>query len=52
MLVGATDFVVLDEPTEVFVARTALGGNVGCASVPSMSVAPNVQASTLPAGGW
>jgi hypothetical protein len=53
VVVVATAVVVLDvDVTDELVARTALGGNVGCPSVPSMSVEPNVQASTLPAGGW
>jgi hypothetical protein len=48
VLVVASVVVVVPEP---FVARTELGGNVGCPSGP-MSVDPNVQASTLPGGGW
>lgn len=51
-VVVVTDVVVVDpDDPEVSVARTALGGNDGCPSVPSMSVAPNVHASTLPPGG-
>ena len=47
VVVGAS-VVVVPEP---LVARTELGGKVGCPSGP-MSVDPNVQASTLPGGGW
>ena len=52
VVVGAGAVVVVVGGTTVaLVARTALGGKVGCPFVPSMSVAPNVQASTLPGGG-
>lgn len=48
VVVAAVD-VVVDPAPLVLVARTALGGNGGC--TPG-STGPNVQASTLPAGGW
>jgi len=51
LVVVTTDVVVVDPEPTPFVARTALGGNVGCPPAP-MSVGPNVQASTLPAAGW
>jgi hypothetical protein len=52
VVVGAGGVVVVEPGPGPDPARTALGGNDGCPSVPSMSVDPNVQASTLPGGGW
>jgi hypothetical protein len=51
--VGAGTVVVLDPEPDPgpLVARTALGGNEGWPVLPSMSVDPKVQASTLPGGG-
>jgi hypothetical protein len=53
LVVVVVDVVVVLDPvvTDVLVARTAPGANVGCPVVTSMSVDPNVQASTQPGGG-
>jgi hypothetical protein len=48
---GALVVVVVVPDPEVLVARTESGENVGWPEEPSMSVAANVQASTLPGGG-
>jgi hypothetical protein len=48
---GALVVVVVVVVPDVLVARTDSGEKVGWPDVPSMSVAPKVQASTLPGGG-